>query len=214
LLVLSLAFSMMLVAPSASRSDAVPVPVPVPLPVPITLPAPLAGSSQSGQPATAQDAQTSPAAARTFSVAATPTLRTAVVNEINRTRRAHGLRPLHVSPSLVRAGTEHARALAAAGLFSHSWPSGKLFPTWIRDFYPSSRYRVWSAGENLLWSTPELTAQNAVARWLASPSHRHILLLPSWREVGVGTVRAVSAPGAYGGQDVDIAAAEFGTRQK
>src|SRR5207247_5759178 len=116
--------------------------------------------------------------------------------------------------ALVRAGTEHALALATAGLFTHSWSDGQLFPAWIRTFYPSRSYRTWSAGENLLWSTPELTARDAVSQWLASPPHRHILLLRPWREVGVGTVRAVAAPGAYGGQDVDIAAAEFGIRTK
>ena len=73
---------------------------------------------------------------------------------------------------------------------------------------------MWSAGENLLWSVPSLSAADAVRQWLDSPTHRRVLLLPAWRDVGVGTVHAVAAPGAYGGQDVDLAAAEFGTRRK
>jgi len=39
------------------------------------------------------------------------------------------------------------------------------------------------------------------------------LLRSSWRELGIGVVSAVAAPGAYGGQDVQIAAAEFGLRR-
>jgi uncharacterized protein YkwD len=202
-----------LAAPSVSRSDVDPGPVPVPIPLPVTLPPPLdAGSDQPSSQAA--EAQAAPATAKKVTVAATPLLRSAIAVEINRIRRAHGLRQLRVSGALVRAGTEHARVLATAGLFTHSWSDGKLFPAWIRNFYPSESYRTWSAGENLLWSTPELTARDAVSQWLASPPHRHILLLRSWREVGVGTVRAVAAPGAFGGQDVDVAAAEFGIRTK
>jgi uncharacterized protein YkwD len=212
LLILVLSFtSVALLAPAVSRSD---IDLP-PIPASITLPPPLGPASQQSVPASPQAAEAAaPTSAKNFSVAATPSLRSAIVTEINRTRRAHGLRPLRVVAGLVRAGTEHARVLATAGLFTHSWSDGKLFPAWIRGFYPSSSYRMWSAGENLLWSASTLTARSAVSQWLASPSHRHILLLPSWREVGIGTVRAVAAPGAYGGQDVDIAAAEFGTRRK
>jgi hypothetical protein len=48
----------------------------------------------------------------------------------------------------------------------------------------------------------------------AAPAVARTFLRPSWREVGVGTVRAVAAPGAFGVQDVDLAAAEFGARRK
>jgi len=200
-------------APPAARSDLDPAPIPLPLPV--ILPAPLGESTSEAAPATSASASQSaaPAAAAKISVATT-SLRVVVVSEINRIRRAHHLRALRVSSSLVRAGTEHARALATTGLFTHNWSDGRAFPTWIRAFYPSSGYRTWSAGENLLWSAPSLSAASAVRQWLDSPVHRHILLRPSWREVGVGTVHAIAAPGAYGGHDVDLAAAEFGTRTK
>jgi len=38
------------------------------------------------------------------------------------------------------------------------------------------------------------------------------MLTPSWREFGIGVVTATAAPGAYGGRDVHIAAAESGKR--
>jgi uncharacterized protein YkwD len=51
-----------------------------------------------------------------------------------------------------------------------------------------------------------------VQQWLANPIHRHVMLTPSWRELGVAVVAATAAPGTYGGKDVQIAAAEFGKR--
>ena len=49
---------------------------------------------------------------------------------------------------------------------------------------------------------------------LDSPIHRRVMLAPGWRELGIGVVSAVGAPGAYGERDVQIAAAEFGTRKR
>ncbi|HLB19670.1 MAG TPA: hypothetical protein VK613_11120 [Gaiellaceae bacterium] len=40
-----------------------------------------------------------------------------------------------------------------------------------------------------------------------------VLLTKSSRELGIGVVSAARAPGAYGGRDVQIAAAEFGLRR-
>jgi uncharacterized protein YkwD len=137
-----------------------------------------------------------------------------LIAEINRTRRARGLRQLRLSTQLTNAGTAHARELAAAGQFTHAWPTtGMHFTSWIRSFYPARGYRVWSVGENLLWASPGFTPADAVRQWLDSPSHRRVLLSPKWRELGIGVVSAIAAPGAYGGRDVQIAAAEFGLRK-
>jgi uncharacterized protein YkwD len=152
--------------------------------------------------------------AKTFSVASTPELARALLTEVNRTRRAHGLRALRFSAPLTDAGTAHAQALAAAGQFTHAWPTtGRLFGSWIRSFYSARGYRTWSVGENLLWGSPGFTPASAVRQWLDSPSHRRVLLSPRWRELGIGVVSAVAAPGTYGGRDVQIAAAEFGMRR-
>jgi uncharacterized protein YkwD len=48
--------------------------------------------------------------------------------------------------------------------------------------------------------------------WLDSPPHRKILLTSAWREVGLGAVRALAAPGVYKGLDVTILTADFGVR--
>jgi uncharacterized protein YkwD len=162
-----------------------------------------------------QGTQSSPATARTFSVAATPALARSLLDAVNSTRRANGLRALVFSRSLTTAATAHARTLASSGQFTHAWPTnGKLFGSWIRNFYPTRGYRSWSVGENLLWASPGFTPDSAVQQWLASPMHRRVMLTPSWRELGIGVVSAVAAPGTYGGRDVQIAAAEFGVRSR
>jgi uncharacterized protein YkwD len=174
-----------------------------------------ASQAQPQQAATAGTSQPAGSAtARPFSVASTPDLARALATEVNRTRRAHGLRPLRISTHLAQAGTAHARALAEAGQFTHAWPTtSRLFGSWIRGYYPSRGYRSWSAGENLLWASPAMTPASAVQQWLDSPTHRRVMLSRSWRELGIGVVTATAAPGAYGGRDVQIAAAEFGIRK-
>jgi uncharacterized protein YkwD len=167
-------------------------------------------SSQGAQPAQVQATST-----RRFSASTTPSLARALAAEVNRIRRQHGLRPLGFSAQLASAGTAHAHSLAASGQFTHAWPStGKLFGSWIRDFYPSRGFRSWSAGENLLWASPGFAPANAVQQWLNSPTHRRVMLSRSWRELGIGVVSAVAAPGQYGERDVQIAAAEFGARRR
>jgi len=198
--------------PSAVQADAGPIPcvslVPTltNCPQPAQQPASGVASAQTAGPST----QAGPS-----SVSAVPDLAHALLAEVNRTRRHYGLRALRLSATLTRAGTAHAQVLAKAGMFTHNWPSsGQLFSSWIRTFYPAKGYRSWSAGENLLWASPGFTTASAVQQWLDSPTHRRVMLTKSWRELGVGVVAAQGAPGAYGGRDVQIAAAEFGLRQR
>ena len=198
--------------PSAARADAGPAPCVSLLPTLTNCP-----QSQQSQPAASgvASAQTGQSSAGPSSVSAVPDLAHALLAEVNRTRRHYGLRTLRLSATLSQAGTAHAQALAKAGLFTHNWPtSGRLFSSWIRSFYPAHGYRAWSAGENLLWASPGFTTASAVQQWLDSPTHRRVMLTKSWRELGVGVVAAQGAPGAYGGRDVQIAAAEFGSRQR
>jgi uncharacterized protein YkwD len=64
----------------------------------------------------------------------------------------------------------------------------------------------------MVWASPELSADQAIQVWLNSPPHRKNLLAPAWREVGLGAVRALAAPGVFKGLDVTILTADFGVR--
>jgi uncharacterized protein YkwD len=184
-----------------------------PLPPVPALP-PLGPGDPPAAQASAQSAPTSASGARAATTTSVATqLQRLVAAQINVVRHEHGLPRLVVSAQLTRAGQEHARQLAAAGYFSHDWSDGTPFGSWIRRFYPVAGARRWSAGENLAWSTPSVTAQQAVEMWLASPEHRRILLSKSWRQVGLGAIHADGAGGVYGGQSVVILAAEFGIRR-
>ena len=216
------ALSVAALLPVAAAADdgspiAVCLPAAPPLPgVPSSCTTSTPPQSQSQQTSQSAGTQTaSPQATKAFSVTTAPDLARALAAEVNRTRRARGLRPLTFSIHLTDAATAHARALAVAGQFTHSWPTtGKLCGSWIRDFYSPRGYRSWSAGENLLWASPGFTPANAVQQWLDSPIHRRVMLTPYWRELGIGVVSAAAAPGAFGSRDVQIAAAEFGKRSR
>jgi uncharacterized protein YkwD len=174
---------------------------------------PEASQAPAVQAAAAPSSQASPQTTRPFSVSATPQLAQALLVEVNRTRRQHGLRALSYSGALTKAATAHAQLLATGGQFTHDWPTtGEHFNSWIRGFYTANGFRFWSAGENLLWASPGFSPGVAVKQWLASPAHRRVMLTRFWRELGVGVVTAAAASGTYGGRDVQIAAAEFGTR--
>jgi uncharacterized protein YkwD len=143
----------------------------------------------------------------------------ALVERMNDVRRNHGLQPLRGVPPLTKAATRHAASMGTADYFRHELftPSRPVdwtaFGTWIRWFYPGPGYTSWSAGENLAWGAPDLTARQAVRRWLDSPGHRANLLNPSWRNVGVSVVHVHNPAGYYSSwNDVTIVAAEFGRR--
>jgi uncharacterized protein YkwD len=133
--------------------------------------------------------------ARTVQLSDAEQLENAIVGQLNAVRHAHGLRSLERSAALSRAADDHVRALALAGQFRHEWPDGRPFKVWIRAYYSVARTHFWSVGENLLWTSGDLDALQAANMYLASPPHRRILLMRSWRQIGIGVVRA-QAPAA------------------
>jgi uncharacterized protein YkwD len=194
-------------------------PLPAPLPTEPTAPAPRKPEATESSASSASSAQAQPAAqpqgaAGSFSMTETRQLAGALVKQVNRVRRNRGLRALTVVPALRRAAEAHAQTLAVGGLFTHSWNDGRPFSTWILGFYSPRGYRHWAAGENLLWAAPSFSPVSAAGQWLASPTHRRIMLGRAWRHIGIAVVTARAAPGVYGGLDVQIAAAEFGSRTR
>jgi uncharacterized protein YkwD len=141
-------------------------------------------------------------------------LESGILVDLNRVRAQHGLAPLRLSPRLSAAASQHSREMARVGYFSHSSADGSAFWRRIARFYSSSGYGSWSVGENLLWSSPDVDAANAIKMWMGSPEHRANLLNRSWREVGLSAVHSDSAPGSYHGLGVTIVTADFGARTK
>jgi uncharacterized protein YkwD len=182
-------------------------------PLPSPLSTLLSGSADTTTPAAAAPSSGTARQGKATTARFASPLQRSIVAEINGLRRSFGRSRLTLSTQLLHAGQQHARELALHGLFAHEWTDGSPFGTWIQRFYPRGAARFWSAGENLAWSTPDLTAARAADLWLKSPAHRRTLLDRRWKQVGVGVVEAGAAPGIYGGGDVVIVAGEFGVRR-
>lgn len=160
-------------------------------------------------------AATAPAASSAPRVpaASLSSLESSVLVEINAFRSQHQLARLRLSSALTLAARTHSGQMAADGYFAHESADGSAFWKRIQSFYGSSSWQFWSVGENLLWSSPDVDAGNALKLWLASPEHRKNLLSPAWREIGVSAMHAAHAPGTYAGRDVTIVTTDFGIRR-
>ncbi len=136
----------------------------------------------------------------------------ALLQEINVVRAQHKLVPLKRSAQLVAAAGVHSRSMVSEGYFSHDSADGSSFWKRIRGHYAASGYKLWAVGENLVWSSPELTAKQAVEMWMKSPPHRANLLDPRWRQVGIAAVWSQQAPGTFANQPATVVTADFGVR--
>ena len=141
-------------------------------------------------------------------------LQTGLVQQVNALRARHGLPRVRLSDALAAAANAHSVQMARLGYFSHSSAGGTSYATRIARYYPLRGYRSWSVGENLLWSSPNVSSVRAIDLWLASPGHRAILLSPSWREIGIAAIHSSNAPGVYHGLPVTVVTADFGVRTR
>jgi uncharacterized protein YkwD len=153
------------------------------------------------------------AATPTRARVSTATLETDVLVQLNAIRVAHGLSPLRRSPLLDAAATQHTREMLRVGYFSHDSADGTSFDQRVARFYPlGPGFHHWAAGENIVWAAPGLSANGALRMWMASPPHRHNILDPTWREIGISAVHSVSAPGVFSGQSATAITTDFGVR--
>lgn len=139
-------------------------------------------------------------------------LETGVLADINNFRTQHGLARLTLNRDLTAAASEHSSEMATDGYFAHTSFDGQAFWKRIQSFYSSVSWPYWSVGENLLWSSPDVDADQALQLWVASPEHLANLLNPRWRQIGVSAVHMTQAPGVYKGMDVTIVTTDFGVR--
>ena|SRR5215210_1525454 len=135
------------------------------------------------------------AAAICFSVAAAPASARLTAGEadllraVNQTRAQHGLVPLRLDATLVRAARYHTASMLRSGAFNHGDFARRL---------SSFGARGPRIGENLAWGTgSQGTSAAMIQGWLASPGHRANLLRPGFRRIGIG--RRVGTFGGYGG---------------
>lgn len=135
-----------------------------------------------------------------------------VLSRVNVVRASKGLRPLVLSNGLGQAALAHSQSMLNAGFFAHESRDGSPFFARIKRYYPAAGFHRWAAGENLLFSSGNLTGSSVIRAWLNSPPHRENLLAPNWREVGIAALHASSAPGIFGGDPAVLITMDFGAR--
>jgi uncharacterized protein YkwD len=115
--------------------------------------------------------------------------RRAVVCEINKKRRSHGLRRVRAKSSLRKAGKRHSRYMKRHRCFAHQCPGEKDLVARIHDTSYLPCNCSWRVGETLAWGTKGHGTPRAIVRaWMHSPAHRHVLLDRQLKHVGVGLV--------------------------
>ena len=131
--------------------------------------------------------------------------RAAVICEINRARRLHGLAPVSAHARLTRMARGFARTMVARRFFSHVGPGGATLSARRR----AAGYRGRAIGEVLAWGEGRLASPRAaVHSWLHSPPHRRVLLGRNYRDVGVGI--ALGSPFGGSMRSSATSAADFG----
>jgi len=118
---------------------------------------------------------------------------TSLLQAVNQTRAAHGLRPLRLDRTLVLAARAHSSEMLRENVFTHGDFHGRMV---------SFHVHGPQAGENLAWGNGTYSQPSTIiAEWLASPAHRANLLHPGWTRIGIGLVRALLARVARGERD-------------
>lgn len=105
-----------------------------------------------------------------------------IIQFTNAERVATGLDPLTVNSALSTAAQEKGKHMLEEDYFAHISPTGVTPWFWITKH----GYDYLVAGENLAIDFVE--AEDVVAAWMASPSHKANIVQPEYTETGVAVV--------------------------
>ena len=120
---------------------------------------------------------------------------------LNRKRANHGLRRLDKSRRLKRAAQKHTKHMKRNRCFAHECPGEASVLSRLKKVrYIHNGLRRWSYGENIAYGGSHMGSPKAIVRaWMHSDGHRHNILNPDFREIGVGILFGIPPePGANG----------------
>jgi uncharacterized protein YkwD len=139
-------------------------------------------------PARAQAPAACGSAAQTLDAAPPAAVEAAISCLVNAERSARGLVPVARAEALETSAQRHAVDMVARRYFAHVSPSGGTVDKRARRAgYLTGA--CWALGEDLGWAPPSVaSAQDLVVAWMESPTHRAVILDPSFREIGIGLV--------------------------
>lgn len=130
--------------------------------------------------------------------------------QINEQRKKHKLHTLAWNNALSRIAAEHSHDMANRDYLAHDSPEGKTFSDRYRQAGYACEIRIGNemhtGAENIAlgrlynsttiengiayydWNSVQEIAQKTVDGWMHSPGHRENILLPYWRQEGIGIV--------------------------
>ncbi|MHB1810732.1 MAG: CAP domain-containing protein, partial [Solirubrobacteraceae bacterium] len=118
---------------------------------------------------------------------------------INRAREQHHLSQLTANEELDRAAAVHSHEMRVDRFFGHVTPSGEALRTQVLASGYGAHASDVAAGQCVAWGSGSYaTPRRTVRAWMASPSHRKLLLAPTYREVGIGASRGNDKGGSSG----------------
>jgi len=103
-----------------------------------------------------------------------------MLERINEYRTRNELPPLALDPALMRAAMAHTHNMAENDMFEHTGSDSAELGARLQRV----EYQFHQAAENLAGGieSPERT----VDRWMVNSDHRHNLLNPIFRDIGIG----------------------------
>jgi uncharacterized protein YkwD len=140
-----------------------------------------------------------PAAAASPCASSAASARAGTLCLINAERAAHGVRPLKLDKRLSRAALRHSRDMVANSYFAHDSRSGAGFSARIARTGWMNGRRSWNVGENLAWGSGSRGTPRAIVKaWMKSTGHRHNMLQPRFRVIGIGIGAGAPSGGGSG----------------
>lgn len=125
-----------------------------------------------------------------------------IIELTNNERTKLGLGPLKENEALAKAALMKADNMFEENYWAHFAPSG--YTPW--DFILGAGYQFTFAGENLAKNF--YTADDIVAAWMASPTHKENILNPRYQDIGI-----VVTEGLLNGQKTTLVVQMFGNTQ-
>jgi len=105
------------------------------------------------------------------------------LDEVNRIRQSHGLRPLEFDDELLDVARSYSRRMAEERFFSHVDPQGRT----VRQRVEQASISWRMVGENLAYSNGYINPVAASLHgWMESPGHRGNILDPDFGETAIG----------------------------
>jgi uncharacterized protein YkwD len=113
----------------------------------------------------------------TTAIADVPPESAAMIEKVNQMRRSSGLPTLHVSEALVGSSRSYARYMLKNDYFGH-----------LASIRAGGSFLM--LGETLAWHGGwRARVGRTFSRWMASPSHRAVLMSPVYRYIGAGRAK-------------------------